>query len=168
MFKKSFFERLTGSVNLENEEESQFIDPEQSFDEKNYIDNDVHAEQIAKKDKNNWLHESEEGQLTIDMFQTPNEIIVQSTIAGVKPDDLDISITRDMVTIKGKRQKSHSISKDDYFYQELYWGQFSRSILLPQEIDTEAAEATIKNGMLVIKLPKIDKNRVQKIRVKSE
>ena len=168
--KKSFFERLTGGVNLESEEESPFTGAEEeSPEDRNQIGDDIHAGQISKKDKNNWLHENnEEGQLTIDMHQTPNEIIVQSTIAGVKPDDLDISITRDTVTIKGKRQKTHTISKDDYFYQELYWGQFSRSILLPQEIDTEAAEAIIKNGMLTIKLPKVDKNRVQKVKVKPE
>ena len=127
----------------------------------------MHVEQAAKKNKN-WLSESEEGQLTVDVFQNANDIIIQSTIAGIKPDDLDVSITRDMVTIKGKRQKSHSVTKDDYFYQELYWGSFSRSILLPQEIDTESAEASIKNGMLTVKLPKIDKDRTQKIKVKTE
>ncbi len=72
-----------------------------------------------------------------------------------------------MVTIKGKREEAREVSEDDYFHRELYWGSFSRTILLPEEIDVEAAEATERHGLLMIKLPKIDKRRQTKLRVKA-
>ncbi len=149
--KKSFFEKLTGSSRVEDN----------AFGDERKIG-------LAEKD-NGWMEEdNEEGQLTVDVYQTPNDIIVKAIVAGVRPDDLDISITQEMVTIKGKREESHRVEKDDYFFQELYWGSFSRSILLPQEVNPDEAEATVKNGVLTIKLPKRDKERVQKLKVKSE
>ena len=124
--------------------------------------------ELAKAKKGDWLESSEEGELTVDMMQTPDDIILQTMVAGVKPDDLDVTITRDMVTLKGKRQSSQEVSEKDYFYRELYWGSFSRSILLPQEVDSDRSQATLKNGLLTIKLPKLDKAKTQKLKVKSE
>ena len=109
----------------------------------------------------------EEGQLTVDVFNTPNEIVVKAIVAGVKPEDLDISITRDMVTIRGKRSEEKIVDTEDYFYRELYWGAFSRTILLPQEIEVEMAQASEKHGLLSIKLPKIDKEKQTKLKVKA-
>lgn len=109
-----------------------------------------------------------EGQLTIDLYQNPDEIILESPIAGVKPDDLDIAITNESVTIKGSRQKERRIKEEDYFYQECYWGKFSRSVILPQEVDAERAEASIKNGVLTIKLPKLTRQRSKKLKVQAD
>jgi len=114
------------------------------------------------------LPQDEEGQLTIDVWQTPEEIMVQAIVGGVRLDDLDVEVTHDMVTLRGKRERQKEISGNDYFYQELYWGAFSRSILLPQEVDSDEAEATMKNGLLTIKLPKLDKARISKLKVKNE
>ena len=111
------------------------------------------------------LSEEAEGQLTIDVYQTPLYIVIESTIAGVKPEDLDIDITNESVTIKGKREKEEKVQGDDYIYQECYWGRFSRSIILPQEVDPDAAEASLKNGILSIKLPKLDRHRAKKLKV---
>ena len=108
----------------------------------------------------------EEGQLTIDMYQTPSEIVIKSMVAGVKPEDLDISITRDMITIKGKRETERFVKDEDYFHQELYWGSFSRTIVLPAEIEVEEADAIEKHGLLILRLPKIDKNKQTRLRVK--
>lgn len=107
-----------------------------------------------------------EGQLTIDVYQTPDEIIVESTIAGVDPADIDIDATSDSVTIRGERQRSAQISETDYFYQECFWGKFSRSIILPQEIDPDKAYSDLKNGVLTVHLPKIHKDKTRKISVK--
>jgi len=107
-----------------------------------------------------------EGQLTVDVFQTPDEIVIQSTVAGVKPEDLAIDITGESVSIKGKREMQERIKEDDYFYQECYWGRFSRSIILPQEIDPEKSDASLKNGVLTIRLPKINRDKAKKLRVK--
>lgn len=109
-----------------------------------------------------------EGQLTIDVYQTPEEIVVESPIAGVDPEQLDINITNESVTIKGKRERQHKVKEEDYFYQECYWGKFSRSVILPQEIDSEKAEATIKNGILTIRLPKLNRQKSKKLKVKPD
>ncbi len=107
-----------------------------------------------------------EGQLTVDVYQTSDEIVIESPIAGVEPDNLDISITNESVTIKGKREHAERVKEEDYFYQECYWGKFSRSVILPQEIDSEKAQATIKNGILVVRLPKITRAKSKKLKVK--
>lgn len=112
--------------------------------------------------------EDGEGQLAIDVYQTPDEIVVESAVAGVSADNLDIEITSESVTITGRRQRQHRVRKEDYLFQECYWGNFSRSVILPQEVDSEAAVASIKNGILKIVLPKINKAKLKKLKVKFE
>ncbi len=104
--------------------------------------------------------------MTIDVYQSSSEIIVESTIAGVKPEDLDISINNESVTIRGKREKETKVSDEDYFYQECYWGRFSRTIILPQEIDAEKSTAILKNGILTIHLPKLNRQKSKKLKVR--
>lgn len=112
------------------------------------------------------LAKESDGQLTVDVYQNNDEIIVQSTVAGVSPDDLDINITSESVTIRGKRGKEDKVEEKDYFYQECFWGSFSRSIILPQEIDSERSTAAIKNGILTIRMPKIQRQKAKKVKVK--
>ena len=115
-----------------------------------------------------WMEESvEEGQLTVDVYQNANDIVIKTIVAGVKPEDLDISISRDMVTIRGKREETRGIDESNYFHKELYWGSFSRTIMLSQEIDSESATAIEKFGLLIITLPKLNKDKQTKIKVKS-
>lgn len=106
-----------------------------------------------------------EGQLTIDVHQTPTHIIVESTIAGVKPENLDIEITAESVAIRGSREHEEEVKDENYIYQECFWGRFSRSIILPQEVDPDKAEATLKNGVLKITLPKVNKEKSKKLKV---
>lgn len=150
--KRSFFERLTGGFSGSSEMPST---PE--------------ANPLAKTAKEpDWLEESqEEGELAVDVYQTPTEIVIKTMVSGVKPEDLEIAITREMVTIKGRRELGREVSTDDYFQQELYWGAFSRTILLPVEIDVEESEAMEKHGLLTVRLPKIDKKKTQSLKVKS-
>ncbi len=108
-----------------------------------------------------------DGELAVDVYQTPTHIIIKAMIAGVRPEDLDVSITRDMVTIRGRREQHTEGTAGDFFFQELYWGTFSRTIVLPQEVEIEEAEASEKHGLLTIKLPKLDKGRHAKLKVKS-
>lgn len=150
--KRSFFERLTGSVSVEDR------------DTESTISSSTNTSRVGDE----WLEEdSEEGELTVDVYQTANEIVIQTMVAGVKPEDLSVNISRDMVTIKGSRERISEATDDNYFQKELYWGAFSRTILLPAEVEAEEAEAIEKHGLLTIRLPKIDKDKVQKIRVKS-
>ncbi|MBI2075066.1 MAG: Hsp20/alpha crystallin family protein [Candidatus Harrisonbacteria bacterium] len=123
------------------------------------------SRQKVAEEVNSFVEEAE-GQLTVDVFQTPTEIIIQSTIAGVDPEELDVAITAESVTIRGKREKSEEVKDEDYFFQECYWGRFARQIILPQEIDAENATAAMKNGVLTIRLPKLDREKTKKLKVK--
>jgi HSP20 family protein len=115
-----------------------------------------------------WLDNGdyEEGQLSIDVYQTDKDIIVKSTIAGVRPEDIDISLNNDMLTIRGKRQMLEEVDEDDYLYKECYWGAFSRSIILPVEIRADKIEAVLENGVLTVVLPKAKTAKRTEIKVK--
>jgi len=130
--------------------------------------NEVPAPVVAKnKESGNeeWMSDFE-GQLNIDMYQTKDNVIIKSTIAGVKPEDIDITVANDMVTVKGSRRKEETVSQDDYFYQECYWGNFSRSVIIPVDIDSESIEADLKDGILTIIIPKAAKAKTKKVKVK--
>jgi len=156
--KRSFFERLTGTVTVEDEDRKDIVV-------------ETHSSKLPKTKESktaDWIEEeTSEGELAVDVFNTPDDIVIKTMVAGVKPDDLDINITRDMVTIKGSREETREIAEDNYYYKELYWGSFSRTIVLPQEIEVEEAEATERHGLLTIRLPKVNKEKQTKLRVKS-
>lgn len=106
---------------------------------------------------NEWLNYEDpetEGQLSIDVYQTDKKIFVKSTIAGVQPEDLKISLHHDLLTIRGTRGSGAVVSEEDYLYRECYWGAFSRSIILPAEVDSRSVEAELENGVLTIALLK--------------
>jgi HSP20 family protein len=113
-----------------------------------------------------WLDKEKIGQLTVDLYQTDKEIIIQSAIAGVEPEDLDITIEDDLVIIKGKREKKLIEEKRNYFYQECHWGQFYREIILPAEADSSKAVASMEQGILTIKIPKTGTETKKKIEIK--
>ncbi len=109
-----------------------------------------------------------EGQLTVDVYQTPDDIVVESAIAGVRPEDIDINVTTDSIVIRGSRHHEVTDQEQDYLYQECYWGRFARSIILPQEVDPEAADVTFKNGILTVRLPKANRKKARKLQVRVE
>ncbi len=113
-----------------------------------------------------WADGEPEGQLTVDVYQTPDNIIVESAIAGVAPDDIDVSVTSDSISIRGARKREKTVRDEDYLYQECYWGKFGRSIILPQEVDPEGAQVKFKNGILTVTLPKANKKKVHKLKVR--
>jgi HSP20 family protein len=107
-----------------------------------------------------------EGQLAIDVYQAEDEIIIESAIGGVKPKDLEITIENGMVQIKGIRQKIETVEKNNYFIQECHWGSFSRQFVLPVEVDASRSEASLKDGILTIKIPKIQREKVTKLEIR--
>lgn len=118
---------------------------------------------------NDWVAEDyEEGQLSVDVYQTKDSLLIKSTIAGVRPEDIDIAINNDMLTIRGKREVEETVSEEDYLYQECYWGGFSRSIILPCEVQADKVEANLKNGVLTITLPKAKKAKGIQVQVTEE
>lgn len=149
--KRSFFERLTGAIRIQED-----------TDDGKTKEIDVRSVEGTIEDV-----EVADGELMVDVYQTPTDIVIKTMVPGVRPEDLDITITRDMVTIKGKREIERTISESNYFHKELYWGTFSRTILLPQEVEIEESEAVEKHGLLIIRLPKLDKHRQSKLRVRN-
>ena len=117
----------------------------------NNFENEFEPQLAVKKESR------EEGHLTVDVFQNGKDIVIQSTIAGTDPKDIDVSITKDVVTIKGRRSSEEKVKSNDYYHRELYWGSFSRSIILPADIDPDNAKASVKNGVLTIRLPRARK-----------
>jgi HSP20 family protein len=109
----------------------------------------------------------EPGELAVDVYQTPDAIVIKAFVAGVQPQSIDVSLSREMVTITGTREDEREVEEDSYFQRELYWGSFSRTILLPEEVDVDMAEASEKHGILMIRLPKINKKRQAKLKVRS-
>jgi len=166
MKKPSFLERLTGSVSAD--EYDRVLDSKHEFgadDEQNdqYAEEDEGWDNDPQND-----HKPQEGELAVDMYQTSDSIVIRALVAGVSPTDLDISITRDMVTIKGMREEFQEASDDNYYHRELFWGSFSRTLLLPEEVVIDEADAQEKHGLLEIRLPKLDKNRSTQLKVKSQ
>lgn len=124
---------------------------------------------ITEENYDEWLdNDYEEGQLSIDVYQTPKNLVIKSTIAGVKTNDIDISINNDMLTIRGKREMKEKIDSADYLYRECYWGGFSRSIILPCEVKAEKIDAYLEDGVLTIILPKVKTQKGVSIKVKEK
>lgn len=121
---------------------------------------------ISTRDES-WSSQEPSGELAVDVFQTNDAIVVKAFIAGVQPTTIDISLTREMLTISGERSDEREVEEENYFQRELYWGSFSRTILLPEEVDVDMAEASEKHGILMIRLPKINKGKQTKLKVRS-
>lgn len=111
-----------------------------------------------------WLSKEYEGQLSVDVYHTEKEIVVKSTIAGVRPEDLNIIVNNDLLTIRGKRETEPDINPSDYLYRECYWGGFSRTIVLPQDVKADKIKAILKNGLLTVVMPKANSNAEVKVR----
>ncbi len=161
--KPSFLERITGSIKLDSNKDD-------SFDEQISFDDSEEAQNVELNQGNeSWQGDDsdQDGELPIDMFQTRDSIVIRALVAGVNPEDLNISITRDMVTLKGMREEMQEAPDEDYYHRELFWGSFSRSIVLPEEIVIDEAEAKERHGLLEIILPKLDKGRSARLTVKS-
>ena len=128
-------------------------------------DADANLSAAEAEDEETWSEGEPEGKLTVDVYQTPTEIVVESAIAGVKPSDIDVNATADSVTIRGSRKREKTVNDEDYLYQECYWGKFARSIILPQEVDPDGAEVMFKNGILTVRLPKANRKKTKKLKI---
>lgn len=170
----SILRKLTGAVDfdeqpvIENDIQSdirnRFLDNSEQDSEP--LDDYLNDSRIKNQQSIHSDNELIEGALTIDVYQTDNDIAIVSTIAGVTAKDLDVSITNDMVTISGERKNPVKVKQENYFYQECYWGPFSRSVILPIDVDAEKSAAELKDGVLTITLPKSEKVKIKKIPIK--
>jgi HSP20 family protein len=110
----------------------------------------------------------QDGELVVDVFETNSDFVVLAAIAGVQIKDLDISLEKDMMIIKGNRGDPHDHPDKKYFYQECYWGPFSRKVVLPENVDVEKADAQMDKGVLTIKIPKNEPSGNGKIGIKTQ
>ena len=172
----SFFDKLKDSIGVEElETEEEEKKPPKKKVKKTKKKDTKEIKKISVEDESDsndtkkskaWMDEEAEGELAVDMYQSKNNIVIETAVAGVKPDDLDISIENDLVTIRGNRESCEVEEAKDYFHQECYWGTFSRELILPEEIDAPKATASFKDGILTLKLPKLKRERVRKVKVK--
>ncbi|MCR4275982.1 MAG: Hsp20/alpha crystallin family protein [Candidatus Parcubacteria bacterium] len=165
--KRSFFDRLSGNTTAD--------DTFDSFDDEMSVPTTPGRKETRSRASETTVRPAPldddlaemEGQLPVDVHQTGSDLIIRAFVAGVRPDELSISISRDRVEIGGSRMEREQVSGPDYFTRELFWGSFTRAIMLPQEVDVEASSASAKDGLLTIILPKLDKARQTKLRVKA-
>ena len=139
--------------------------PEEKKEEsQDFVQKTLDQEQEQEKEQNNWLEA--EGQLVLDVFRKEDNLIIRAPIAGVKSEDIDITIENDFISIKGERKKQEEKKEDCFFYKECYWGKFSREIVLPCEVDSQRAKADMKEGVLIISLPIIERKENKKLEIK--
>ncbi|MFO7773026.1 MAG: Hsp20/alpha crystallin family protein [Dehalococcoidia bacterium] len=104
----------------------------------------------------------------LDVYQTPNEVVVKAALPGLKPEDVNIDITGDTLTIKGESKAEQEIKREDYLYQERRYGAFSRSVVLPGGLNSDKAEATMEDGVLTLTIPKAEESKPKAISVKAK
>jgi HSP20 family protein len=187
--KKTLIERLTGAIHLDEEDDFDFEEENSKSQPRNQIHHQGY--QQAQYPQGQYVHPDSQtakhmhfahstpstvyeddttediGELSVDVINSADAIIIKAMIAGVKPSDVDVDITRDSLTLKATRHNEHEIEDENFHMRELYWGTFARTIDLPEEVDVDLAEAKEKHGLLVITLPKLDKHRKAKLQIKS-
>ena len=175
----SFFQKLKKDIGIEEEEIKEEISRKKIPKKKRKVKEketskkeEIPEEKVekvstsSKKPASDWL--KAEGQLAVDVYQTETEFCVQAPIAGVEPEDIDISIENEMLIIKGERREPEQNKEKNYFYQECYWGPFSRQIILPEDVDIQRVKATLKKGILTIKIPRVRRVKKKKIVIQAE
>lgn len=151
----SLFEKLTGSVNVDDFDNDLF----EEEDEINQTLSDKISsplEDLVDKNSMDFL---------VDIIETECDIIIQTEIAGISPDAVNIEISREQVTLEAERRSRSNYSDSNYKHKEIFWGMLTRTIELPSEIDVEEAKADCEHGLLTITLPKIDKMKKTKLRI---
>lgn len=124
------------------------------FQNKQQVVSDSKPESKEAEPRQNDWNLFEEGHLLVDMYDTSDAIVVRALVAGIEPDQLEISLHNDMLTIRGARKDQEDLFDDQYLIRECYWGTFSRSMIIPVPVQTDAIAATFKNGIVTIILPK--------------
>jgi HSP20 family protein len=103
----------------------------------------------------------------LDIYQTPNEVVVKAALSGLKPEDINIDITGETLTIRGESKAEQKIKKEDYLYQERRYGAFSHSVALPSGLKPDKTEATMEDGVLTLTIPKAEGVKPKAIKVKA-
>lgn len=174
MKKLSFFERLTGTIRMQDEPEVEIFEDEEEITQATDLYPRKQTPQgglrkISPSPESSYEDiyeeaEDSEAELAVDVFQNEREIVIQTMTAGIKKEHLEIILSREEITIRGKRDNPNDNYNNDFAIQELYWGPFARTIELPDEVAIDEAVATEHHGLLTIKLPKFNKSRSVRLR----
>ncbi len=166
MAKKSFWQKissaLTGAEYEEYIEEFEDIEYQEGEEFLDYPENEE-----SNDEEQHELQNSVSMELPLDVYHDDENIYIEAFIPGVPLNEIDIELSRDLINIRGTRKAPEFEDEKEYFYKELKWGDFERSLVLPEEVDIDAAEAIELNGVLKITLPKFNKSRKAKLTVKS-
>jgi len=127
------------------------------------VDEGSGAQPVADDDQ--WEDEPVAGQLAVDVYETKEKLVVKGRVAGVNKSELDVSISDNTLTVRGTLSAGNEEGVENYFLQECYWGEFSRSIVLPVPVKEEEIEAVLKDGVLTISFAKQKQDTVKKIQV---
>lgn len=111
---------------------------------------------LAKTVPPDWVEGREEGQLSVDVMETEDEVAIVATMAGTRPEDIELHLHNDFLTIRGRRIRP--VEPLEFFTKECFWGNFSRTIVLPVDVKGDLARSEYKHGVLTIRLPKSTRN----------
>lgn len=165
----SFFEKIKKGMGLEltakekEEKKPAFAEATAGKEEESEVKKEKLVQGFSLKNLS-----KEEGELAVDVYQTEGELVIRSAIAGVKPEKLDILIEQDVITIAGIREEPEEKEKIDYFSRECYFGPFSRKMIFPVEIDSSRAKASMKDGILIIRIPRIQREKRVKVEIEKD
>ena len=115
-----------------------------------------------------WPEAPEEERMSLDMYQTDNEVVLKASVPGVKPGELDVSISGDVLTIKGERKEEREVKEENYLRRERTVGSFARSVTLPLPVKMESITAEFENGVLTITMPKAEEVKPKQIKIQTK
>lgn len=115
-----------------------------------------------------WSNGGTTGHLALDLYQTDEEVVVRANIPGIKPEDIDISVSGDTLTIQGEMREQHESEAVQYMLRERRYASFARSITLPSAVEADKADAEFENGVLILTLPKVEEVKPKRIAVKAK
>lgn len=115
-----------------------------------------------------WIEPTSAASLAIDMYETKDEVVVKAALPGMKPEEVEVSITGNTLTIKGKSNEENEVKEKDYIRKEQRYGSFTRSVALPSGLKADKAEAMFENGVLTLKVPKSEEVKPKTIKVKAK
>ena len=163
--KQSFLDKMFGKNPNNNEE--YYDDDELDFVEEQIIDDDEYDDEDEERFPVREMSEENE-ELAINLIDNGDELVAQASVPGINPNDIEIDISRETLTVETTSTKHLQEKHGTYLYEEIAMGTFFRSIPLPAEIDVEESTAEGIEGFLIIRMPKIDKNTKKKLSIKKK
>ena len=115
-----------------------------------------------------WIASVDMASLAIDMYETKEEVVVKAALPGIQPEQVEVTITGDVLTIRGESKEENQVKEENYVRKERHLGSFSRAVTLPGGLKADQAEATFENGVLTLKIPKSEESKPKTIKVKTK